>query len=221
MPRSTRMRNCVITAWNEIPDSVLLKGKINFMIWQQERCPKTEKDHYQIYVEFFEGLNMNNIKDLFEDKTLHIEPRKGSQDQAIAYCSKEETRVSGPFKYGKKSQQGYRSDLDSIMDYIEDNSTAREILLQFRGNAIRHISAISRSLAIYHSHGPDGDLDKMIQRKRGTLEFTTTTEVGGNTTSPTSCISDNDEEYICPRCDLQWSSCKCPKEEKKKLRKKY
>jgi hypothetical protein len=47
------------------------------------------------------------------DSRAHFEARKGSQTQAIDYCSKEDTRISGPFTYGEKSEekQGKRNDL--------------------------------------------------------------------------------------------------------------
>lgn len=231
-----RMRNCMVTAWKILNDKWYLNPKVKYAIWQEEECPTSKKKHYQIYVEFKDGVSIDCVKCIFDDDTIHVEPRKGNQSQAIAYCSKTETRIAGPWTYGSKGQQGYRSDLDSIMDAIEDNRTAREILIEYRGNAIRHISSISRALSIFHEFENDGRLDRLITRRRGGLGYTRVnpsenidniyTEVEGNTISSTSNfenipmtdsvyeISDDEDDefkinYVCGRCGIKDSHCEC------------
>lgn len=223
------MRAVMITSWKDHIDRDIIRSDyIKYIIWQKEECPETKKEHLQIYCELSEGLTMKQIKILFDDDKIHIEPRKGSQWDAIQYCSKKETRIDGPFTCGKRAQQGHRSDLDSIMDYIEDNATAREILLQFRGNAIRHIAAVSRSLSIFHEFGNDGDLDRLIRRRRGTLRYDSATEVEGNTVNDSSTSaygdffetdSNHTDSEICPRCHKCDCCCKCPSEPLKKEKK--
>lgn len=41
----------------------------------------------------------------------HIEPRFGTQDQAIAYCKKEDPN---PYERGDRREQGHRTDLDNV-----------------------------------------------------------------------------------------------------------
>lgn len=48
-----------------------------------------------------------------EHPLLHWEARKGSPEQAIAYCTKAETRVAGPWEFGKSGVgRGKRTDLE-------------------------------------------------------------------------------------------------------------
>lgn len=136
----------MITFWDE---PIYDLKDFKFFIYQKEKCPETGRIHYQGYCEFKEKKSFKCIKKIFGDDKIHIEPRMGSQMDAIAYCSKEETREDIPIKVGKPSQQGHRSDLDSICDAIEARHTKREILLQFRGNALRHISHICKAVDIY------------------------------------------------------------------------
>ncbi len=54
----------------------------------------------------------------------HIEVRRGTHSQAKAYCSKEDTRVEGPWTYGSDEgipeSQGARSDLAAVKRKLDD-----------------------------------------------------------------------------------------------------
>lgn len=156
-----RYRNWCFTAYSNptIPDC-------KYCIYQTEICPTTNKEHYQGYIEFKDKYSMKKIKELFNDNTLHLEVRKGSQKQAIAYCSKSESRKEGtkPIVIGKPLGQGHRTDLDEIFEDIEEGCTAKEILIRHKGNAVRHISCIKKSLMIYHELD---EVDRYILQKRG------------------------------------------------------
>lgn len=158
-------------------------NKVQYHIYQIEECPKTGKKHMQGYVEFTEKVSMKFIKEIFGCSSMHLEPRKGSQGDAINYCKKEESRVNGPYVYGNKKRPGNRSDLDSIVDAIESNMTSKEILMMFRGNALRHMGMIKAGLESYHNWY---HLDKIIEKDRHLeelydLDGNKCPEVDGNT----------------------------------------
>lgn len=135
---SQRFRNCLITDFNTVKyDDWTLdpSTKIKFMTFQLEKAPSTQRLHFQVYVEFKTQVRMNFIKDIFGDE-VHIENRKGSQAEAIAYCNKEETRVEGPWTYGKKSEQGKRSDLEQVAEDILAGDKLRDIALN---NPVQYI----------------------------------------------------------------------------------
>lgn len=156
-----RYRPWIFTSYNldlKIPDC-------KFCVYQNEICPSTGKEHLQGYIEFKDKYSMKKVKELFSDDKIHLEVRKGSQKQAISYCTKTETRKpeTKPTIIGKVLGQGHRTDLDEIYDDIEEGMTAKEILMRHKGNAIRHISCIKKSLIIYH----DLDMvDQYILQKR-------------------------------------------------------
>lgn len=160
MTKDDRYRNWVFTSYKiegfKVPECM-------FCIYQEEECPTTKKRHLQGYIEFKDKLSMRSVKSLFEDHTLHLEVRQGSQAQAVAYCSKKDTRVKEPIIIGKLKNQGHRKDLDEIYDDISEGMTAKEILLRHKGNAVRHINVIKKSLMIYHDLD---EVDKYILCKR-------------------------------------------------------
>lgn len=147
---SIRLRNVVTTHWKEpiIED----KSNIAFYIGQKEICPDTKKEHWHLYIEFKDKTSMEKIKKLFNDDTIHIESRKGNQKEAINYVTKTESRApdSVQLLYGKQKKQGNRSDLDGIHESIMEGSTAKEILLEHGGRALRFINHIKTSLEIIH-----------------------------------------------------------------------
>ncbi len=50
--------------------------------------------HYQAYVEFKRAKRIGGVKAIFGQR-VHLERRRGTQEQAIAYCKKTDTRVNG------------------------------------------------------------------------------------------------------------------------------
>lgn len=64
--------------------------------------------HFQGYIELTKVMRFTALKKIFNDNTLHIEPRKGTQQQAIDYCQKLESRVQEPVIFGEPTQQGKR-----------------------------------------------------------------------------------------------------------------
>lgn len=75
---------------------------VKYCIYQIEQCPKTNKYHYQGYIEFVGKKTYTFIQKLSGLKTAHLEIRRGSQQDAVAYCSKSESQVGGPWEFGDK-----------------------------------------------------------------------------------------------------------------------
>ena len=118
--KSTRYRNkftnFFVTLFNP-PEEFEPMKKFNtkyndifaYAIWQYEKASSTDNLHIQGYIELKRPLSLSNIQLIYP--TIHIEERKGTQQEAIKYCSKEETRVRGPFQEGSPKSQGRRTDL--------------------------------------------------------------------------------------------------------------
>lgn len=70
---------------------------IRFFIAQFERGAHGAL-HIQAYVEFTGRKRLTRIKKLFP--TAHAEIRRGTQQEALNYFRKQETRISGPVSFG-------------------------------------------------------------------------------------------------------------------------
>lgn len=154
---------------NNIPDG------IKYICFQQERCPNSAKLHYQGYLECNRKTTMKQIKLLLKDDAIHLEPRYGTQEAAIAYCSKSNTKVGDFFEYGIKSRQGNRTDLDSIFEFIENGATVRETMREFGGHAIRYVNHIERTTNILWGRAPIDEYIESVRRTR--LDYITHTGI--------------------------------------------
>lgn len=96
-----------------------------FGVLQLERCPETSRLHIQGYVEFNKSHRVSALQRKWPG--IHCEKRKGNRNQAIDYCEKEETRVSGPFRFGDDFGQGKRSDLEEAMAMVKRGASELEL----------------------------------------------------------------------------------------------
>lgn len=97
----SRRKNYLITVNNPSGDEtvfwadLLQRGldTIQYLVLQEERG-ESGTPHYQIYIEMKVQKRLTWMKNTFGNR-IHLEGRRGSQNQAIAYCTKEDTRVIG------------------------------------------------------------------------------------------------------------------------------
>lgn len=74
------------------------EAKMKFLVYQREKCPTTERLHWQSYVVFHKQYRKKSALRILGN--VHVDPRKGTHEQAIAYCEKEESRVTPPVRFG-------------------------------------------------------------------------------------------------------------------------
>lgn len=110
-------RNVLFTSF-VIPDGARLAAAFedlcSFIQWQVERAPTTGRLHVQGFAQFKSRVRIGTIRRALGDPGVHIEARRGSVDDCIKYCSKEDTRVRGPYSLGEARQQGKRTDLEAF-----------------------------------------------------------------------------------------------------------
>lgn len=89
--------------------------------------------HWQVLIENETPIRFATLKRKLP--TAHIEPRRGSVAEAVAYCTKEDSRVDGeaPLEHGAipvRDEKGQRSDLDRIRSAILDEGrSVDEVIL--------------------------------------------------------------------------------------------
>ena len=124
-----RIRNCCFTINNyskacEILLGSLFQEKAKYLIYGYEKG-ESGTPHLQGYVELKQQVSFETLKKYMPK--AHIELRKGTPKQASEYCMKE-----GDFKeFGEISNQGKRTDLDSIAEDLIQNKSVRDIALEY------------------------------------------------------------------------------------------
>lgn len=133
---------------------------LKYFVFQREVGEKNNTPHFQAYIEFTNNKTFQTMKTLFP--RAHIEARIGTKKQARDYCMKEkkevktddgiadfETRISGPYEYGDFVDDGERSDLDGIMEMIEEGKTENEIRLAYPSQFFRYYRNINQMRQVY------------------------------------------------------------------------
>ena len=120
----SKVRHYCLTFFNE-PKIKLPEG-IRYAIYGEEIAPETGKKHWQTYIELYSPQRHSFIKKAYDDKTIHIEARQGTRDQAREYCMKD-----GKWEeFGKWIKgQGNRTDLEHIVERMKSGTKINEIMM--------------------------------------------------------------------------------------------
>lgn len=107
---------------------------VYYVCGQQEEGGVTRRQHYQIFVQYRRRQRGRRIVQLlgaipgarYARCDPHYEPRYGTVEQAVQYHTKEETRVAGPFEYGRRQPariQSFFEDWNVQIDMVEVNNS--------------------------------------------------------------------------------------------------
>lgn len=97
---------------------------LRFVVFQLE-SGDSGTPHFQGYAEFTAARRLPGLQALIPG--AHLEVRRGSRQQAIDYCSKDDTRISGPWTWGQSSQetQGTRNDIALGVALLQEGGLKR------------------------------------------------------------------------------------------------
>lgn len=117
---STRARNFLLTIFDteKFQPGSRLDEHSSYEVYQEEECPETGRRHLQVYLEYAESRSFKQMHERFP--RCHVEARRGSQTQAIAYCTKPASRRDGPWTFGRCKSQGSRTDMDSKLEKFRE-----------------------------------------------------------------------------------------------------
>jgi len=191
---SQKFRNVAITDYDVNIYSDFTKEEdtlISYMCFQKEKCPKTDKEHLQVYVEFKRQVRMKFIKDIFGDK-VHIEACKGSQEDNIKYCTKVESRLEGPWEFGTKKEPGKRNDLLKVKDEIMNGNKLSDIALDNVETYIKYGKGIKEVKYLF-------DMKDKSLRKDMKVYVLWGTAGNGKTYKSIDMVNDNDWFKINPK----------------------
>ncbi len=178
----------VVFTWNN-PEGHLEfdADKMEYLVYQEE-IGDSGTYHFQGYCEFKTQLRMAAAKELLGGDTVHLERRRGTQEQAIAYAKKEDTRIDGPFEFGIPRSQGKRMDLEGFKNAVMSGKRKRDLIDD-------HYPIIARYPKFY-------DQLTMMNRPVRSTELVVTLLIGdtglGKTRSVMEKYGQDDDFWIAP-----------------------
>nr|QIH29497.1 replication initiator protein [Parsley severe stunt alphasatellite 4] len=94
--------------------SLVFDERVQYAVWQHE---KVNHDHLQGMIQMKKKVRFTTIKNLIGGNP-HVEKVFSTGKQAMEYCKKEDSRVSGPYEFGEFIEE--RSNKRKLMDkYLE------------------------------------------------------------------------------------------------------
>lgn len=131
------------------PDDVMdCLEKASFFVFQLEEGSKTGYDHFQIFAQWESPTRFSSIRKSFMSRgwsVQYVAPRQFSVSSCLAYCSKEATRLEGPWTRGEAQLPSTDKEtllLEAENSLAEGSTTVDALLLnpETRGAARRHLN---------------------------------------------------------------------------------
>lgn len=174
---------CPLGAWFE-------SGKIDYLVCQVE---KVGHYHIQGYIQGRKDLRLSQLQKL--NKRAHWEVRHGTHDQARDYCTKEASRVAGPWELGHAhANQGQRNDLEAIAEMVKANKTNIEIVESLGAG----VSKFAKNISWLRFAFKEAESDRQLQ---GVKIYTLWGSTGvGKTFAAVNLMAGGNDYYIaeCP-----------------------
>jgi len=120
-----------VSEW--VPDPTALIATLQgngciYCVFQLEKCPNTGRRHLQGYARFDRVIGMAALQRAMPGG--HFEGAKGQEEQNIKYCTKEESRVDGPWSSGEPARPGKRSDITTAREVVTSGGGMRQVIEQ-------------------------------------------------------------------------------------------
>lgn len=120
-------------------------NSVKYAIWQRERG-ESGTEHLQGYVELSRVFRLGAVKRLLGSDRIHLEPRRGSREQARDYCRKDDTRIGPIVEFGEFEQQrGRRRDIEAFRDAIMAGASDEDLFMEHTGHFFKYGQLICRA----------------------------------------------------------------------------
>lgn len=128
------------------------KAKYRYIVFQPEEAPETGTQHLQGYVYYNNAVSFSRVKKLLP--RAHIEKAKGSPEENITYCTKQDSRVpdTEPIEIGDRPEPGVDKSVDALCSKVRAGEHDEKKLFDEFGatylrlyKGVRHIIEIGRA----------------------------------------------------------------------------
>lgn len=125
------------------------QSNIRFIVAQIEKCPSTDRYHFQGHVVFGTSTCRKACLRALAMPTVHIEPCHSDSQTNINYCSKAKTSLCRYVAHGTPpAGRGYRSDLVAVYELALQLATGKEMLQTLGSAGMRHLPLYQRTVRV-------------------------------------------------------------------------
>ena len=119
------------------PEKIQERLNYDYVVFQLEKA-ESGFEHYQGYISHSSVIRFTTLKNLFPD--IHLEVRKApTHQQAIDYCTKEDTRISGPYEFGERPvDKKSNAKLDDFIEDIMSGLEYMDLVYKYPGLMMRY-----------------------------------------------------------------------------------
>lgn len=102
------------------------KDKIRYIIANPEKCPKTEKLHFNGFIQLFGQQRRSFIQKIFNTKCF-CKVANGGLIANQEYCSKIKTQVGDTLEFGNPIFEAKRCDINNVKQMINNNYSMKDV----------------------------------------------------------------------------------------------
>jgi len=111
-----------------------ISDKVDYVCFQLEECPTTQRLHWQMFIHCPKTIRRNALRLLLPALGQYVpQTTDGTPLQNVTYCTKDETRVDGPWIYGELPTMGKKQTTAAVVAYFAEypNSSVEDIASEF------------------------------------------------------------------------------------------
>lgn len=143
--KGPRSRGWCFTYNNPVDGVNPLEWTSVYVVYQKERGAEGT-EHLQGYIYFKNAVSLTHVRKLCK---CHWMQAKGSAQQNRVYCTKEETRIAGPFEQGEMPLQGKRSDIEELKTALTEGYDMLRISEEYTQYFLRYRSNIEQYMLLH------------------------------------------------------------------------
>lgn len=123
--------------------------ELNYICGQTEQTISGKK-HSQFWVEFKTRKRPAGVKKIFSPDMYHHERIRGSDEENNKYCTKQESRIDGPWQWGetKHSRQAAIKEAVEVTDKVSDGASERSLWEQHPVYMVRCHNGVRRMIEV-------------------------------------------------------------------------
>ena len=186
-----RSRKWSFTRQLSVPEVVYDPAFHQYLVYQLEACPTTGTHHHQGFFYLHDRTSFTTVQE--RHPGIHLEVAKGTIEQNIAYCTKEDTRIEPHKEWGTRpSEERHMNGWGWAKEELQKGTSIDEIMVERPQFALRKraLEALQQALrkkekrtgvTVLWVYGPPGTgkTTEVIKKHEGNV-FITNIDLNGN-----------------------------------------